>query len=220
MQRVENKLARASRSYLYMNKVIFKVDDFLSDEFHLNNGSNVDLNCGRFFGTISKYPQVKISLGVIGRTLKGAPSNAIGLVKAWIDSGKIEIFNHSFAHSEEPATVQDAIYNQDVIDEYFNVRPNIYGAPRNDVSVVGKWDRTMYGKDIPINAYRELENVIPGSFVTLDNFQKKYEKNHSQVKVYQMHPWVWTRTDFEEFEMCLKIMLDDNKQWIFPSELS
>jgi len=211
-----------------MNKVLFKVDDFCFDGWGTNKP--VYENWDKFIDICAAYPSVKLSVGIVGRTLESCPSIIIDALKKSIENGCIELWNHSYEHADTPVIREDFAKNQYKIKEIFGSPvPRVYGAPRNDVSQVSHLQGAvmnrdydlgikMFKTDIPINAYQELEKVTDSSFVNLTNFLEHYKPQHEETKVYQMHPTVWDDWDREAFNTCLAIMIKDGKEWIFASQ--
>ena len=207
-----------------MSKVLFKVDDFLSDEFGTNK--NVISAFFRFI-EIVKSRKIRISLGVIGRTIaNGLPEKILNEIKTGIFDKYIELYNHSYNHDSENQNDDDLMRCNNMVYNLFGVQMNIYGAPKNVLEEKNlSWLRKnpyidkIYKADIPISAYHELENWDgKNSFIQWDNFVSKYQKEHEIVKVYQMHPWVWSEDEFKLFENAVDMMVGDKKEWIFGME--
>jgi hypothetical protein len=204
-------------SSFYPSNIILKVDDFFDEKDFVK--------CERFLNLVVAL-NIKCLLGIIGRTLKDTPPHLLDIVKGHPDN--FELYNHSMNHIQGKADVQEA---QEEIRKYFGYAPDIYGAPCNNISpeifaelqkwgikkCFGIWEHECFDKiprKYPINGYRELENEVPGSMIQWSNFIAKYDKEHVGLKIYQVHPIMWSDSDFELFERAIRLMLADGKHFV------
>jgi len=204
-------------SHFYPSNIILKVDDFFDEKDFIK--------CEKFLNLIISL-NIKVLLGIMGRTLKHTPPHLIELVKTHPDN--FELYNHSMNHIQGKADVQEA---QEEIRKYFGYAPDIYGAPCNNISpeilmelqkwdikkAFGIWEHECFEKiprKYPINGYRELENETASGMLQWSNFMSKYDKEHVGLKIYQVHPIMWSDEDFDLFERAIRLMLADGKYFV------
>ena len=198
-----------------MNRIVYKVDDCLSDEF----GTNKDV-VKSFWRFIEIVKNIKVSIGIIGRSINIIPPTVLIQIKKGIFRGNIELYNHGYEHVRDGVPIcskDDAERNQEAIERVFGVVPKVYGAPMNAADRIPGLAMTFYGGDIPISGYHELE-LWDGheKFVRTEDYKPPKD---GETKVYQMHPWVWSEKDFADFESILKRQKENGAEWIFPTEL-
>lgn len=190
-----------------MKQLVLKVDDF-----RLNDG----LSKFEKLVTLCERYKVPLSIGVIGAGLKGGRFRSQRIFAQLIESGKLELWNHSFTHRDmtelDDATVAwEIAATTTACEQALAARPVGFGAPFNRCDErIARIAREQgmaftYEASLPQASVVTPEYNVPfDGQPNLAEFQKRIErKRFPDVLVVQVHPGRWLTRGFREMDACL-----------------
>ncbi|MDQ8194682.1 DUF2334 domain-containing protein [Coraliomargarita sp. SDUM461004] len=222
--------------------IVIKADDLL----YRSDGTIFGSGWNRFI-EIAAELDIKISVGIICKSLANGEPEYFDRIRALHNSGQIEFWNHGFTHARNKETGESEFSGPDFETQLDTIARGqalaleklgfafrAFGSPfnANDANTTRamrehpeliSW---LYG---PKNANLLPGQIILGRVVNLEHpvhhpnfeaFKRGFLKNPNHpYYVLQAHPNSWDYVRFEEFEKIVNFLKERGAEFITPTEL-
>ena len=226
------------RVLVYKQLIILKADDLVFDEY--------DIISDRW-STFLEYirtKNIKASLGLICNSLEQGKEPYISRLKQYLAFGNFEIWNHGYSHfmngKNEKGEWAHEFMNtpfqyqlehlqksQRLVKQKLGITMRTFGAPGNacDENTVKALEQL---KDIKIWYFGrsasdklQLERSTEVEHITgvpnFDTFVQRYNP-HSTYLVLQVHPNLWSHSNFSEFQKIVDYLIESGVSFVTPYE--
>lgn len=134
---------------------------------------------------------------------------------------------------QKPSVLQQVSFikkTQKIMQEKLGIKMQCFGAPANHISwktVIALFlcrDIKAWFYGIKFDKYiftRSVEIEFPCGHVDFEKFKDRYLKWGKQrdLIVYQLHPNMWKKKDFEEFRQVVDFLKQDNVKFLLPRDI-
>lgn len=209
-------------------KIIVKADDL----YDFTQGM-------KKFVDYSFKQNLKINLGMIGKSLENPSKQYMQWLKKILQSGNVELFNHGYLHGRPLELCgpsfedqkQSILKTQNIVKEKLGVTIHAIGTPENEkddntlkaveaISDINTWyfghenySKYLYKREI----YLEKPFPVPSFNHILDGFISK--SKNLDVVVLECHPQLWYKNEWNIFYQIIEFLKQNNAEFVLSQEL-
>ena len=224
-----SRLASAQQLY----PVIFKCDDLARITKSV-----------KILDFLTKLFCVKLSWGIIGKSLQNPSTRYVAWLKKRYASGRYHFFNHGYFHlcekeyefDQKPLSYQTAMLrNTQTLDKkHLNITINTFGAPANHIdqntavalSSFPEIKYWYYGRNpntqTPIVLPRLIDVEQSVGIIDFAFFKAAWQahpKQKGEIITLQMHPNMWHHVHFLHFCTVIAFLRSEGAYFITPNDL-
>lgn len=218
--------------------IILKADDFIYDYQNV-----VTFHWVKFTDYIVSK-NIKAGLGIIGSSINNGNSEFYSIVKILNMTGNFEFWNHGYTHALNATNGNGKMYHefwnttaeyqkdellktQNLAKEKLGIVMNTFGAPGNavdtntvkainEISELHSWFFGLQDSS-KLVLKRAVEIEFPTHYPDYQKFLDNY-KSDEKYLVLQIHPNSWDEARFAEFEKIIDFLIEQDAQFITPTE--